>query len=264
MRDTRPVPDPPPRAVAIRRIRDLLILDGALVIASDSVGGIGPKPADTIPASAQTVAHFALRVPLLEVICSGAQPIAVVNDLCVELEPTGRQMIEEIRRLATEAGISPDAVTGSTEDNVVTQATGVGVTVLGRTPADGLLSGRGRAGDIVLCAGLPLSAPRDDVRIGHPGQVSVAAVTAVIASGLVHDALPVGSKGVAWEVGQLADSAGLAFELLDPGEVSLTASGGPASCVLLSCDPGSLDAVTELLGPGTPVRAIARLLPHAP
>ena len=260
MGDTRPVPEPLPRALAIQRIRDLLILDGTLVIASDSVGGIGRKPADTVPASAQTVAHFALRVPLLEVICSGAQPIAVINDLCVELEPTGRRMIKEILRLAGEAGISPDAVTGSTEDNVVTRATGVGVTVLGRSPAGGLLSGRARAGDFVVCAGLPLSAPHDDVRIGHPSQVSVAAVLAAIASGLVHDALPVGSKGIAWEVGQLADSAGLGYGWLDPGEVSLTASGGPASCVLLSCDLSSVAALTRLLGRGTPVRALARLV----
>ena len=258
MRDTRSVPEPHPREVAIQRIRDLLILDGNLVIASDSVGGIGPKPADTVPATAQTVAHFALRVPLLEVICSGAQPIAVINDLCVELEPTGRQMIKEILRLATEAGINPDAVTGSTEDNVVTRATGVGVTVLGRTPTEGLLSGRARAGDIVLCAGLPLSAPHDDVRIGHPSQVTVAAISAAVASGLVHDALPVGSKGIAREVGQLADSAGLDYGWLDPGEVSLSASGGPASCVLLSCDPGCVEAVTMLLGPSTPVHVIAQ------
>ncbi|MGV8908053.1 MAG: AIR synthase related protein [Propionicimonas sp.] len=253
-----------PRAAAVQRIRDLLILDETLVIASDSVGGIGPKPADTIAATAQTVAHFALRVPLLEVICSGAEPIAVINDLCVELEPTGRQMIQEIRRLAAEAGISADAVTGSTEDNVVTQATGVGVTVLGRAPASGLLSGRARAGDVVLCAGLPLSAPHDDVRIGHPDQVSVAAVSAVIASGRVHDALPVGSRGITWEVGQLADSAGLSYEWLDPAEVSLTASGGPASCVLLSCDPASVAAVTSLLGPATPVCTIAHLIPTGP
>ena len=260
MRSTRPVPESHPRAVAVQRIRDLLILDGNLVIASDSVGGIGPKPADTVPATAETVAHFALRVPLLEVICSGAQPIAVINDLCVELEPTGRQMITEILRLAGEAGISEDAVTGSTEDNVVTRATGVGVTVLGRVPANGLLSGRARAGDIVLCAGLPLSAPRDDVRIGHPSQVTVAAISAAIASGLVHDALPVGSKGIAWEVGQLADSAGLGYGWLDTGEVPLTASGGPASCVLLSCDPDSVAALMTLLDPDTPVYAISRLL----
>ncbi|MDQ7992185.1 MAG: AIR synthase related protein, partial [Propionicimonas sp.] len=119
-------------APVVRRVRDLLLLDGDLVVVTDSVGGIGPKPADTVPADAATAAHFALRVPLLEVLCAGARPIAVVDALCVELSPTGEAMIAEIRRLAGEAGVPPAAITGSTEENVATVATGVGVTVLGR------------------------------------------------------------------------------------------------------------------------------------
>lgn len=245
--------------VEIRRIRDLLILADELVIATDSIGGIGPKPADTVKADARTVAHFALRVPLLEVICSGATPIAVIDDLCVELEPTGRQMIDEIRRLSAEAGIPSDAITGSTEDNVLTQATGIGVTVLGRLGPGGLLSGGSRPGDLVLCAGLPLSAPRDDIRIGHPGQVTVAAVSAALASGLVHDALPVGSKGLAWEVPQLAESAGLTVEWHHQDTVSRTDSAGPASCVLFSCDPHDAAALTTRLGAETPMATVARL-----
>lgn len=245
---------------AFRRVRDLLILDDCLVIAADSIGGIGPKPADTVYADARTVAHFALRVPLLEVICSGARPLAVIDNLCVELDPTGRQMLDEIRQLAAQAGIVPEAITGSTEENVRTQATGVGVTIIGRIGPDGLLSGHSRPGDVVLCAGLPLSAPRDDVRIGHPSQVTVAAVSAAVASGLVHDALPVGSKGLAWEVAQLAESAGLRAVWEAPAGISLTASGGPASCVLFSCAPESVEAVRSTIGEDTPLHIIARFL----
>jgi len=242
---------------AVRRVRDLLVLDADLVVATDSIGGIGPKPADTVLADPATVAHFALRVPLLEVLCAGARPIAVVDDLCVELDPTGQPMIAEIRRLAAEAGVHPDAVTGSTEDNVATVATGIGVTVLGRLGGNGLLSGGSRAGDVVLCAGLPLSAPRDEIRIGHPGQVPVAAVAAALASGLVHDALPVGSKGLAWEVPQLAVPAGLTVEWT-PSAITPTDSGGPASCVLFSCAAESVGALAALLAPA-PVHAVAVL-----
>lgn len=242
---------------AVRRVRDLLVLDGTLVVASDSVGGIGPKPADSVAADAVTVAHFALRVPLLEVLCAGARPIAVVDALCVEYEPTGRTMIEEIRRLAAEAGVPAEAVTGSTEENVVTRATGVGVTVLGRLPSEDTMGGGSRPGDVVVCAGLPLSAPRDEIVIGHPGQVAVAAVRAVLASGLAHDALPVGSKGVAWEAVQLAESAALTAEWLEPG-VSRTDSGGPASCVLFSCAPGAVETLRALVAPA-PLSAVARL-----
>jgi hypothetical protein len=244
---------------AVTRIRDLLILDGTLVIAADSIGGIGPKPADTVYSDARTVAHFALRVPLLEVICSGARPIAVIDNLCVERDPTGAPMIEEILRLAAEAGVGPSAVTGSTEENVTTRATAVGVTVIGRVDPGDLLSGGSHSGDVVICAGLPVSAPLDEVWIGHPAQVSVTVVAAVVSSGLVHDALPVGSRGLAWEVAQLAESAGLEPVWLDTTGVPLTASGGPASCVLFSCHPESAPAVLSAIGPGTPAHLVAHL-----
>jgi hypothetical protein len=242
---------------AVRRVRDLLVLDGTLVVASDSVGGIGPKPADSVAADAVTVAHFALRVPLLEVLCAGARPIAVVDALCVEYEPTGRTMIEEIRRLAAEAGVPAEAVTGSTEENVVTRATGVGVTVLGRLPSEDAVGGGSRPGDVVVCAGLPLSAPRDEIVIGHPGQVSVRAVRAALASGLVHDALPVGSRGLAWEVPELARSAGSEFTWLE-SPVSRTDSGGPASCVLFSCPRGAVEELRALVAPA-PLAVVAVL-----
>lgn len=251
-------------APELRRIRDVVIIND-LVIATDSIGGIGPKPADTIYADAATVAHFAVRVPLLEVICAGATPILVINDLCVEFEPTGRQMIAEIHRLAAGVGLPPGAVTGSTEENVRTEATGIGVTVLGRLDNTATTKpGGAHDGDLVLCAGLPVSAPRDDIHIGHPDQVTVAAVAALVASGIVHDALPVGSKGLNWEVPQLAASANLGVDWL-PSTVSRTDSGGPSSCVLFSVDSASAELVRTLCAPA-PVHAVARLqrrgLPH--
>jgi hypothetical protein len=246
-------------AVTVRRIRDLLILNDDLVIATDSVGGIGPKPGDSVYADSATVAHFATRVPLLEVLCAGATPIAVIDDLCVERRPTGEPMIREIRRLAAELGVQPDAVTGSTEDNIPTNATGIGVTVLGQLPPGGLLSGGSQPGDVVLCAGLPISAPDDDLYIGHPSQVPVAAVLAAVRSGLVHDALPVGSQGLVWEVPQLAASASLSCAWLEQTNVSRTASGGPASCVLFSCPPESVAPLQALVDPDLPLHPVATI-----
>ncbi|MGH3655731.1 MAG: hypothetical protein ACRDUA_03640, partial [Micromonosporaceae bacterium] len=110
---------PPPSSV--RAVRDIIVLSGSgegMVVACDSVGGIGPKPADTVTVPGSTTAHFAARVPILEVLCSGADPVVVVNTLCVEMDPLGIEMIAAVRELAARAGVAPDAVTGSTEDNV--------------------------------------------------------------------------------------------------------------------------------------------------
>lgn len=243
-----------------QRFRDLLILEAAerLVVACDSIGGIGPKPADQVSVDARTTAHFAVRVPLLEVLCSGARPVALANALCVELDPTGRPMIEEIREQARQAGIPAEAVTGSTEENVSTRATGIGVTVIGLLAGAAALP-RALAGDVVVCLGLPVSAPDDEIYIGHPAQVSVAEVRRVLASDLVHDALPVGSRGVGLELQDLATTAGLSAQWLTSCGVDADHSGGPASCVLVACAPEAVTDVTALLDQGRPWAVVAEL-----
>lgn len=241
-----------------QRFRDLLVLDpvGPLVVACDSVGGIGPKVADTVQVDGRTTAHFGVRVPLLEVLCVGARPIALANALSVERDPTGQPMIDEIMALAAEAGIPAEAVTGSTEENVVTSATALGVTVMGvlYRPLP-----KARPADAVICVGLPISAPEFEITIGHPDQVSVAEVRAALASGLIHDALPVGSRGVAAELLEMAHVAGLHVVWQDDCGIDPHRSGGPASCVLLACSPADVEKVMALLRPGRPAAVVAYL-----
>ena len=245
--------------MTVRPIRDLLIVPGSprLVIACDSVGGIGPRPADVVPVPGDVVAHFAARVPLLEVLCSGARPIALINTLCHDLA-AAQPFIDTFRQVAAEVGIASEAVTGSTEENVPSPATGVGVTVIGAEEQP-LIAGGGRDGDVVVCVGWPRSAPGDQLYIGHPDIVPLDTVKDLVDSGLVHDALPVGSRGVSYETGQLAHSAGLSVDWLSHPLPS-DASGGPATCVLLVCDPGDEPALHAPLPERLPWHRIATLV----
>ena len=242
----------------VRPVRDLLIVDGSppLVIACDSVGGIGPRPADLVRVPADVVAHFAARVPLLEVLCSGARPVALINTLCHDMAEA-TVFINTFRAVASEVGIRPDAVTGSTEENVPSPATGVGVTVIGTLAGD-LLTGGGRPGDVVICVGWPRSAPHDEVFIGHPDIVPLSTVQALVTTGAVHDALPVGSRGIGYEAGQLAESSGCALTWL-PHPLPLDASGGPASCVLFACDPASVPDLRNTVPGHVPWHPVAEL-----
>ena len=228
-----------------------------MVVACDSVGGIGPKPADSYRTDAWTTGHFATRVPLLEVLCAGAEPLVVVNTLCVERDPTGEQMIDAVRALAAEAGVAGEGVLGSTEENVATRSTGIGITVIGRLREHETLQ-EPAAGDVVLCAGRPLSAPDDDVYPGHPDMVSMRQARAVLRSGLVGGAVPVGSKGIGWEVTQLAGRLRVRWRsgcTIDPGT-----SGGPSSCVLFSCPPENEPAVRAHFPSSLPVQVVAELV----
>lgn len=261
----------PVLAPPVTRVRDLLVVEQAgarFVIACDSVGGIGPKPADTFHIDAASTGHFATRVPLLEVVCAGAQPLVVVNNLCVEAEPTGREMIEAVRELAATVGVPADNVTGSTEDNVETRSTGIGVTVMGVLPstetADDDAGTRARpggaqAGDVVVCLGFPRSAPADRLFIGHPDLVDLGELASALATGRVHDALPVGSKGLAWEAPLLAETAGLELLWDDSRPVPVDVSGGPSSCVLIACAPDALAELRSHFAKTLPVNVVGRL-----
>lgn len=239
----------------VSSIRDLTVLgidqERVLLVACDSVGSIGPKPHDRVEAAATTVAHFAARVPLLEVLAAGGRPEVLVDTLSVEMNPTGAEMIAEIRRMAVSLGLEPERVTGSTEDNVQSLATGIGVTVIGSAARSALRPGTSRPGDLVLCLGAPTSAPHDDIVMDDRRMVSIQTLTDVLGVPGVHDALPIGSRGIGYEVQQLETSSDLEFvracDLPEDPRFDFAKSGGPASCVLISLDVSALDAVLVVL-----------------
>ncbi|MDU2984229.1 MAG: hypothetical protein E7B40_06520 [Actinomyces sp.] len=167
-------------------------------------------------------------------------------------------LIEEFREIASDAGIPPEAVTGSTEDNVQTTMTGIGVVVLGELD-NGLLSGGARPGDLVICVGLPRSAPHVRLYRGHPDIVPIADVLALVRSGRVSDALPVGSRGLAWEVPELARTSGLTARWTDQEAVPVDASGGPSTCVLISCAPEDEPCLRSIIGNDVPWNHVATL-----
>lgn len=224
------------------KVRDLSVIDldgtSLLVVACDSDGGIGPKELDTIYCAGHVLGRFAARVPLLEVLASGARPFLLVNCLAVEMDPTGKEIIGGIQQEASEAGLDPgSAITGSTEDNVATRQTGVGVVVLGIASKQAFRPNRSRAADLVYRVGVPKSAPRHQVFPHDPQIMDVTALREICQYEYIHDILPVGSKGIEYEARQLAMSSNLAFEKAGDPEIEWRASAGPATCVLVSIDP---------------------------
>ena len=247
--------------------RDLLylLLTGGevMMIACDSDGGIGPKASDTVACPGLELGRFAARVPLLEVVAAGGTPVALVDTLSVEREPTGAAILEGVYIEARSAGLPDDAVTGSTEDNVTTVATGVGVTVIGRATMDSLCAGKARRGDLVVLLGRPMSAPVDHVTPEHSEVLDVPALVRAMGLEMTHEALPIGSGGVSHELRQLAASAGLGAEAFPDWPVDQDQSGGPSTSALLVVD-GMHDPDTVLAtvraATGLPAWVIARLI----
>lgn len=240
------------------QIRDLSVWrvgDVVHVVACDANASVGERPNDFQQRPPEEAGYNATKVPLMEVLATGARPFLVVNTLCVALDDYGSRVVDGVRAALAEVGADV-LVTGSDETNMSTTQTGVGVTVVGSVTADALRIGSSLPGDLVVCVGMP----KDGVRVAYrEGDADVAAprdVLAVLGAG-VREVLPVGSKGVGYELGQLAATAGLEAEPHHVDGLDLAASAGASTCVLASLPPAALPALAAAVT--LPVAVVATL-----
>lgn len=252
-----------PWSVVTERDVSYLSLGGerVLVVACDSHGGLGPKPHDTIAVDPGVLGQFALRVPLLEVVATGATPRLVVDALAVERDPTGDLILEGVRAEAVAGGLDPASITGSTEENVPTVSTGVGVTVIGDVALSALRVGVARPPFEVVLFGRPMSAPADIFGPDHPDILTVPALAAVLAFDGVVEALPIGSSGVSNEFVAMARTAGGTPEMNDDWPCDRDQSGGPSTAALLAVTPDRLaEVLHRLTDTGRPAWHLGRVV----
>lgn len=230
--------------------------DTLLVIACDSAGGIGPKHNDRVKVPAELIGSFTTRVALMEVISVGAEVISIINTLAVEYEPTGKKIIDGIRKEAEKIGLdSSIIINGSTEENIETSQTGIGVTVIGRIKKDDLRMGVSRANDLLIAVGLPLVG--EEV-ISHQEEIAdLLNLQQLLKFKGVHEIIPVGSRGLAYEASILAGMSGLKLNLEPACGIDLYKSAGPATTLLAAISTDKLEEVKAIIA--KPVNIIARL-----
>ncbi|WP_018247684.1 AIR synthase related protein [Orenia marismortui] len=229
----------------MNNFRDISILklddEKFLVIACDSAGGIGSKIEDKIKLSNHIVGKFTARVALMELLASGAKPISIIDTLSVELEPTGKEIIAGIKDELSIVGIE-NLLTGSTEENITTVQTGIGVTTIGIVTLNQLRLAISQKGDLIIALGLPkvgyqVVEDRDQI-------ADLELVLKILELDYIHEILPVGSKGILYEANVLAKSNQLSLELLN-SKLDLDKSAGPATVVLVSIAEGDLFKLKE-------------------
>jgi len=232
------------------QIRDLTKIDIgsgiSLIVAVDSDGGIGPLEGDVVKCSAYQTGRFAMRVPLLELLASGATPVAAFDMLTMPMQPHGAEIVRGIRDELAEAGFSKNfTLSGSTEDNVPTNMTGIGTTIIGFVHEAELRPGTSRPGDVVLCVGTPKTGPEDKITLDDPEIISQQDFMHLRQILTIHDILPVGSHGVLFETNEMARLAGLTIELAINSSINQKKSAGPATCVLISGTEESIDIINK-------------------
>ncbi|TDX52999.1 AIR synthase related protein [Orenia marismortui] len=241
----------------MNNFRDISILklddEKILVVACDSAGGIGSKIEDKIKISNQIAGKFTARVALMELLASGAKPISIIDTLSVELEPTGKEIIAGIKEELFIVGIE-NLLTGSTEENITTVQTGIGVTAIGIATLDQLRLAISQKGDLIVALGLP--------KVGYQvvedrNQIAdLELILKTLELDYIHEILPVGSKGISYEANVLAKSNQLNLELLN-SELDLAKSAGPATVVLVSIAESDLLKLKEDID--KPINLIGRL-----
>ncbi|MCK4530079.1 MAG: hypothetical protein KAU44_02800, partial [Candidatus Marinimicrobia bacterium] len=144
--------------VFIKTIRDLTLIRVSdkhyMVIAVDSDGGIGPQEGDVVQIPAYVSGRFAIRVPLLEILSSGATPVCAFDMLTMPMNEIGQDILRGVKDELKAAGLGDDfPVSGSTEDNVPTNMTGIGTTIVGMIHEDELRPGSSKEGDLIISVG---------------------------------------------------------------------------------------------------------------
>lgn len=212
-----------------------------LVVSCDISAGFGERKFDIVKCSPEISVSFTLRTAMLELIAYGATPINVVDTLSVEYDPTGLSIIQQMKQDLAAMGFSDISINGSTEDNLDIQMTTVSVTVIGRAPhrktrqinpATVYQLGKPLVGNEVLANLDNIFTVKDAIDLrSDPGVI---------------DMIPVGSKGIEYELNVLATSNGqkLHLETLSDQE-QLKKTAGPSTVLLVVVDDQLVNGFKE-------------------
>lgn len=208
--------------------------DEELLLACDSLGGIGEKEGDELSVPLEISAQFTARVALAEILAASGEPLALSVTLSIEpypwLDAVKRGILRELRAIGREN----IPLLFSSEKNIPTRATGLGVTVLGKRRRDPPKPQEG-----ILCAlGIPSCGATVLENLD-----SIADLRDILClQELLPEAptLPVGSRGIFCEALNFIEGTPLVLCLNPEPPFPLYTSCGPAT-VLLFASPREIE-----------------------
>ncbi len=209
----------------------------AIVVGATSSGGVGPKSMDHVKVDGCVLGKFLARVALMDVAATGAFPLLLSATLGVEKEPTGREILEGIRNESRVLGLEPNQVLmENTEENFETMQTGAGLTVIGFANEDELRLGKTNPGDLIVAIGKP-KVGDEVIPAEVRGEIAdLKSVTLLSQKKFVHDIVPVGDFGIAYEARMMAYGVGRQLKFEKVKGIDLNKSAGPATVVLITMD----------------------------
>lgn len=225
--------------------------DLCLVTACDSCGAIGDKELDVVKVPPLITGQMTSRVVLAEILSVGAEPRLLTAAICNEPDPTAEGVLTGIRQELKKLSMSHLPITISTEKNIPTRQTAIGITAIGICRREKLRIGLSQPGDVVYCLGIP--------KVGHefkgvddPEILQLNHIQLLSEWEGIHDIIPVGSRGIKGEASTLAEAVGCSFVPSTPSTLDLDKSAGPSTCLLFTCPP----SIEPSVMPSIPYRRV--------
>ncbi len=231
----------------IQTVRDITLIlideERYIAVSCDSCGGIGEKEKDVVKVSAQIAGEQTAKTVLSEIISIGAEPLMLSDGLAVEMEDTGRKIIEGIKNTINMLSKSSIHLTGSTEDNMKTVQTGMGITAIGMVEKANLKYNITNSSDLAVIIGEPLVGY--DV-VNNPDKVlDISDYEKIRGYSYIKEMIPIGSKGIGHEVNELCKYNNLSFNYKEKLDTNINKSAGPACCCVVTIEEKNYNKLKE-------------------
>jgi hypothetical protein len=207
-----------------------------VVTACDSCGAIGLKELDVVKVPPYITGRLTSRVALLEVMSTGAVPRVLTAAISNEPSPTGEGILEGVYDELKVMGLQGIPVAISTEKNMRTSQTSVGITAVGICEIEKLRIGVSRPGDLLYCIGVP-KVGNEINGADDPEILQGEHIVGLINNKGIHDVIPIGSGGVEKEIETLCSAIKCRISLESKVEINLIKSAGPSTCAIFTCLP---------------------------
>ncbi|MBK5242658.1 AIR synthase related protein [Clostridium sp.] len=233
----------------VSKVRDLTLIkidkNKTMVVACDSCGSVGMKEGDSLKVNPFYTGKYTARAALLEVLCTGAEIVTVVDAICNEMKSTGEKIIRGIEEELNAAGISRVVLTGSTEENFPTVSTALGITVIGIAETKVLKVNSVKDNSIVVSIGLPKVG--EEVKVNNDEDiVHYSDIEILLNTKDVYEIIPVGSKGILNEACQLAKNNGMKLKIEENINVDIMKSAGPSTVIIAAVSDKVMDNIKHL------------------
>lgn len=228
----------------MRDVQVLSIGEEKVVIASDNSGSIGLKELDMVKVPYEVVGYYTLRVAMMECICAGAEPKAVIlANFCGDEAWEGLE--KGIQKGLKELELSNISISGSTESNFSLIQSAIGLTVLGKRkehkPLEAIPFQKNTR---VAVIGLPLVG--NEV-IEQEYEVAPLAMVKEMCELDEVVLLPVGSKGILYELNQMFINRMFKGSDIDCVP-DLYKTSGPSTCFLAAFPDDVTSSVKKIAG----------------